>query len=273
MECEPTKYSVDKLVKGWKSAELRINPEYQRGARWTPAQQQGLVDSIFRKYPVPPLFLHQITSDGLAGPTKRFEVVDGQQRVRALADFLGDKLSLLESTDKKLRLPNSLRSISAPWGGKRFSQLETQLQNELLKTSIDVFLITRVENADEVRDLFIRLQSGTALTRQQVRDAWPGAIGPFVESMAGKLDRQPSSELFRLVGRWGREVEDDHDQYDGDRSFCAQLLRLFLARLGDPLAQQSIGANELDKLYHESTTFEPQGETAARFIHLLKIDL
>jgi hypothetical protein len=47
----------------------------------------------------------------------------------------------------------------------------------------------------EIRDLFIRLQSGTALTRQQIRDAWPGNLGPYVERLAGKLDRVPHSKL------------------------------------------------------------------------------
>ena len=124
---------------------------------------------------------------------------------------------------------------------------------------------------DEVRDLFIRLQSGTALTRQQIRDAWPGAAGPFIEALAGKLKRTPSVTLFKQIDRRGTRNEEESDDYDSDRQFCAQLLCLFLARERDPLSQQSIGANELDKVYHENTTFDVHGEAAKRFQDALKI--
>ena len=44
-----------------------------------------------------------------------------------------------------------------------------------------------------------------------------------------------------------------------------------LARERDPLSQQSIGANELDKVDHENTTFDTEGEAAKRFQNALKI--
>ena len=88
MEYTPQKFSTDDLVAAWKDGSLKINEEYQRGAEWTEAQAQGLIDSIFRKYPIPPIFLHQIHSKGLGGlESTRYEIVDGQQRIRALADL------------------------------------------------------------------------------------------------------------------------------------------------------------------------------------------
>src|SRR5207249_1897080 len=124
-EYTPQKFSTDGLVAAWKDDSLKINEEYQRGASWTQAQMQGLIDSIFRQYPIPPIFLHQIRAKGLGGlESTRYEIVDGQQRIRALADFRSDKFPLLEASDKKLRLPNSLRKLPAPWGKRRFSELE-----------------------------------------------------------------------------------------------------------------------------------------------------
>jgi len=237
---------------------------------------QGLIDSIFRKYPIPPIFLHQIRDKGLGGhETVRYEIVDGQQRIRALADFYSGKFALLDAAvDKKLKLPNSLRKLPAPWGKRKFSELDQGLRQELATKQIDVFVISELVDADEVRDLFIRLQSGTALTRQQIRDAWPGAIGPFIVGLAGKLDSAPSVTLFRQIdrrGAGGPRNEDESDSYDSDRQFCAQLFCLFMARESDPLSQQSIGANDLDKVYHENTTFDVNGESANRFRTLLKL--
>jgi hypothetical protein len=272
MEYIPQKFSTDDLVAAWKDGSLKINEEYQRGAEWTEPQAQGLIDSIFRQYPIPPIFLHQIRSKGLGGiESIRYEIVDGQQRIRAMADFHSNKFPLLDAADKKLRLPNSLRHLPAPWGKRRFSELDEKLRMELRAKQIDVFVISELVDPDEVRDLFIRLQSGTALTRQQIRDAWPGTVGPFIERLAGKLKRTPSVTLFRQIDRRGSRNEEESDEYDSDRQFCAQLLCLFLARERDPLSQQSIGANELDKVYHENTTFDVGGETAKRFQEALKI--
>lgn len=75
--------------------------------------------------------------------------------------------------------------------------------------------------------------------------------------------------MFKQIDKRGSRSEDDADQYDADRQFCAQLLSLFLARESDPLSQQSIGANELDALYHENTIFDTQGEAAKRFEEIL----
>jgi hypothetical protein len=266
MECKPTSFSIKDLVSAWRSGSLKINQEYQRGAAWTLPQMQGLIDSLFRRYPIPPLFLHQITETGLGGNSQtRYEIVDGQQRIRALVEYFADKFPLLEPTDKKLRLPNSLRSVAAPWSKRRYSELGTEEKGLLDSQQLDAFLITKVADTDEIRDLFIRLQSGTALSRQQIRDAWPGSIGPFVEMMAGKLDRTPSAHLFKLVDKRGQRNEDERDRYDADRQFCAQLLCLFLAHERDPLSQQSITADDLDKLYHENTKFDPRGSSALRF--------
>ena len=86
------------------------------------------------------------------------------------------------------------------------------------ETLIDVYELQDVENSDQIRDLFIRLQSGTALTRQQIRDAWPGNVGPFVEHLAGKLSTKPTCDLFRLIDRRGTRSDDDDlsDEYVGD---------------------------------------------------------
>jgi hypothetical protein len=149
--------------------------------------------------------------------------------------------------------------------------LDEHLRSELRTKQIDVFVISELVDADEVRDLFIRLQSGTALSRQQIRDAWPGTVGPFIEGLAGKLDRAPSFTLFKQIDRRGTRSEEESDGFESARQFCAQLLCLFLARESDPLSQQSIGANELDKLYHENTTFETEGEAARRFETILNI--
>ena len=166
-------------------------------------------------------------------------------------------------------MPNSLRGKPALWAGRQYSQLDKEQREFIDDAKVDAFVIEKVENEDEIRDLFIRLQSGTALNRQQVRDAWPGNLGPFIEGLAGKLGREPSHKLFTVVDRRSDKGDDDTDPFTTNRQVCAQLLALFLARTRDPLTNQSITADDLDNLYHSNTDFDHNGPTAERFRQVL----
>lgn len=270
MNVEEKKFSVEKLVKAFSAGSLLRNPEYQRGEAWSEVQKATFIDSLLRDYPVPALFLHVVEDAGLEdAPAKKFEVVDGQQRLTALRAFKDGKFKLLATDDKsKLRIPKSIRTTSAPWAGKYFAELSPDLRKQFESIQITVFQIGPTQNPDEIRDLFIRLQSGTALSRQQIRDAWPGNLGPFIERLAGKLDKHASHKLFTVVDKRGQRSEEEEQRRDyhvADRQTCAQLLQIFTARERDPYVYPSVSANELDALYHEQTDFDDSGNLAIRF--------
>lgn len=250
-----------------------VTPEYQRGAAWSLQQKQALIDSIFREYPLPPIFLEVKEMKGLGGKsTEAYEIIDGQQRILSLVEYLSENYDLLAPNDAKLRLPHSLRTTVAPWAKKRFSDLSEELANQLKQHKLVINLVRDVANPDEVRDLFIRLQSGTALTRQQIRDAWPGVLGPRVENWAGKFSRQPKYRFFQFVdGRGTRDDEDDsNDKFVKHRTTCAQLCALLLGRASNPFAAPSITARDLDALYHEHTQEGPYNSALKDLEHIFE---
>lgn len=270
MNVDEKKFSVEKLVKAFSAGSLLRNSEYQRGEAWSDVQKATFIDSLLRAYPVPAIFLHVVEDDGLEdAPTKRFEIVDGQQRLTALRNFKDGKFKLLSIDDgSKLRIPKSIRRTSAPWAGKYFADLSAELRKQFETVEITVFQIGPAAHPDEIRDLFIRLQSGTALSRQQIRDAWPGNLGKFIEQLGGKLEKHASHKLFTVVDKRGQrsdEEEQRRDYHVADRQTCAQLLQIFTARERDPYAYPSVSANELDALYHEQTDFDDNGNLAIRF--------
>ncbi len=273
MNVEEKKLSVLKLVLAFEAGSLLRNPEYQRGEAWSEVQKATFIDSLFRAYPVPAIFLHVVENAGLDdAPTKKHEIVDGQQRLTALRDFRKGKFPLLDISDKsKLRIPKSIRAKSSPWAGKYFSDLPDELAKRFDGIEITVFQVGADAHPDEVRDLFIRLQSGTALSRQQIRDAWPGNLGPFIEKLAGKLDKHATHKLFTVIDKRGQrsEDEDQRDYHVADRQTCAQLMKIFLSRERDAYSFPSISANELDALYHENTDFDPSGRVSERFKFVL----
>lgn len=255
-------FKIGDLVGAYRSGSLTRNPEYQRGAAWSPHQKQALIDSVFREYPLPAFFLEVKERSGLSGEvTKTYEIIDGQQRILALDEYLRDDFELLKASNPKLRLPLSMRAAPAPWEGKRFSDLSSELQDKIRASIVQSYLVQEVTNSDEVRDLFIRLQSGTALTRQQIRDAWPGELGPRIERWAGKLTKHPKFSFFDAVdGRGTRDDEDDsNDPYVKHRTTCAQLTLILLSRVSNPFAHPSIKAADLDGMYHRYTQLPADG--------------
>ncbi len=266
MQFKKKEFNVQEIVEAFQGGGLKRNPEYQRGATWALQQKQALIDSIFREYPLPPIFLEVKRTQTLGDFASSYEIIDGQQRILSMSQYFSDDFALLSPEDSKLRLPHSLRTTTAPWSKKRFSELADDMADFIRTQRLQIIEVSEVANSDEVRDLFIRLQSGTALTRQQIRDAWPGELGPRIERWAGKLTREPTYKFFDYVDRRGtRDDEGDvKDRFVKHRTTCAQLCALLLGRASNPFATPSITAGELDALYHEYTQVDPNNSPFER---------
>lgn len=270
MKFSEEQFLVPDLVEQFQKSALLVNLDYQRGAVWTERQQGKFVDSIFRGYPVPAIFLRVVENKGLRSSYSTFELIDGQQRLRALTDFLTKvKLRLPPLVGNgRLRLPAKVAAQPADWAGRTWTELSPELRQRFNETTLRVFVVEPPTSDDEVRDLFIRLQAGTALSRQQIRDAWPGPISPFVESLGGKGRTPSKSPLLSMIDKRGgdRNSEDDgQDPWVAHRQTCAQLLSVFLARERDPYARPRVSADDLDELYHETSEFDSTGDLANRF--------
>ena len=50
---------IKDLVELFKSQMMIANPEYQRGVVWNEAQQKRLIDSLFRGFTLPLIYLHE----------------------------------------------------------------------------------------------------------------------------------------------------------------------------------------------------------------------
>lgn len=62
-------------------------PDYQRPPAWSRKQKQLLMDTILRNYDIPKFYWRKVNrTDGV-----QYEVVDGQQRLRAIWEFEADE--------------------------------------------------------------------------------------------------------------------------------------------------------------------------------------
>lgn len=278
MKSEIKKVPLKKLADSYKKA-LRVNPEYQRGTEWNRSQQQSLIDSLLRGYELPLFYVHLFEKKneytGTAETTAW--LVDGQQRLEAIAEFLNGAFAL---PDPKSESPGkvipSLLNSPAPWHGKTFEELSPELR-DLLLTRILLVVEMHEDAPNEARDLFIRLQAGTPLTAQQKRDAWPGDFTLFVIRHAGKPNHEESKPkpFFKLVLRGKSKMlsVDDGDHYvDGladTRKFFAGLAMTLMTRERDGVDFVDLKGKTINEFYVANLHLPPEDPGAARVIKTL----
>jgi len=152
---------------------IDTNPDFQRPPVWSTAQKQMLIDSILRNYDVPKLYWRQKSKQPAT-----YDVVDGQQRLRAIWDFYEGKFALPRDAD-----PIDGLQIK----GLKYADLPHELRIRCDTYNLDVVILSESDE-DETREMFLRLQNGTSLKAQEKRNAMPGEMGNFVRSDGGSND-------------------------------------------------------------------------------------
>lgn len=85
MILEPVFPDIQSILYQLEDKDIDLDPEFQRGDVWNTSKKQLLIDTIMRKWEIPPIFL--INKD--YGEPK--EVLDGHQRLRAIEDFYNNR--------------------------------------------------------------------------------------------------------------------------------------------------------------------------------------
>jgi uncharacterized protein with ParB-like and HNH nuclease domain len=80
---------------------LDLQPKYQRNPIWSSAQKCFLIDSIISGCPIPQIYLNVLTKKTTARERSTvYEVVDGQQRLRAILEFMRGEWKLARLSGK-----------------------------------------------------------------------------------------------------------------------------------------------------------------------------
>jgi hypothetical protein len=165
----PTTKDIGLLHQLYKGNQLTLAPEFQRNAIWPRAAKAYLIDTILNDRPIPLLFFQRAASaqSGLPG----YAVIDGQQRLRAIFEFLDDRFPLA---------PGSNKAISK----KRFSELSPNLQTRIANYDLVIEELSGYSEGD-IRDMFVRINRYVvALSPQELRHAkGEGKFHDFVEEL------------------------------------------------------------------------------------------
>ncbi|WJS89742.1 DUF262 domain-containing protein [Microbacterium testaceum] len=172
LDRQPTLQTVTWLLSLRKFGQLDLNPPYQRKSVWTRAEKQRFLDTVFRNYPSPAIFLHKsLDEDG--DPT--YHVVDGKQRLTTILDFADNRLRLSKDFGDS-------RLDGANWADlSEFTAARKTFWNYQLTVEF-------IDDVHEplVREIFSRLnQNARKLERQELRHArFDGWLIDYVESQA-----------------------------------------------------------------------------------------
>jgi hypothetical protein len=173
---------------------LEIKPPYQRKPIWTAKQKCYLIESILLGLPVPEIYIQQTTTPEGAST---YAIVDGQQRIRTVLQFLGAETDPLEQEYNKF--PLDKLSAESDWKNITFAELTDVEKRRFYGYSFAVRYLN-TENDKEVRDMFGRLNKYlTPLNAQELRNAT--YTGPFIKLAEKLADNEYWAEnrIFRAA--------------------------------------------------------------------------
>jgi hypothetical protein len=176
--------------------QLDLAPPYQRRSVWTLNDRRFFLDTIFKHFPCPAIFLYQTTDRTLGKMI--YHVVDGKQRLETLLSFRNDKLAFDKGySDRRLN-------------GKSWSSIENEsyLIERFLNYSVPVEFI---EVADDVmiNEIFDRLnRNSRKLERQELRHAkFDGWFISVAEAEAVKDEWEQLGIVTKVMMRRMKDVQ------------------------------------------------------------------
>lgn len=185
-QLRPTKtvYTVSQFLEWQRSGILRLQPVFQRRSTWDSKAKSLLMDTVVRGLPVPLVFLRQVQD--LTDYRTYLEVVDGQQRLRALLSYI-DPNSLPDFDPERDGF--LVRRVHNPViADQTFASLPDDIKSDILQYQISTEVLPPSTGDDIVLLIFSRLNStGIDLNAQELRNAkFFGAMKTLVYDLASR---------------------------------------------------------------------------------------
>ena len=229
------------------SGELNYSPWYQRRSVWTTPQKSYLINTLIEQKPIPGIYI-RYSLDLDRGKTVR-EVVDGQQRIRAILGFCRNEFSVQHSE----------------MGGRQtFSQLSRTQREAFLLTAIPVGYLLGATDADVI-DIFGRINSvSKSLNAQEKRNsAFSGEFKQFcLRQASSRVELWRTYNIFTAndIARMN-EIQFISDLalnlLEGLSDFSPAKLNSIYRRFEEDFPHQTELAQRMDRLFDFIVDIEP----------------
>jgi hypothetical protein len=171
------------LLNLYTKGRLELSPVYQRGKVWSDEQKKGLIESVLDEFPIG-LVIFNVSKkpDSDGHPLEYYEVVDGQQRLTALFEYMQGQA--VWALSEKRTAPDF----------PPFRALSAAKQDRIEQYQLPVAFLNEFEE-EEVTEVFSRLQNGKPLKMGEKLKAL--TTGPAYKSVKALAD----NELFQVDSR------------------------------------------------------------------------
>lgn len=160
IESHPVRWAIELMRNGL----LTVDNSFQRNYVWLEKHQIKLIETILLGFPIPEIYLWQKETDADSG-TMKYSVIDGQQRLGAILDFISDEFSLNSSVIDE-------ENLKLDFVGKTFSQLSPEHKSAIWKFKLSIRLVSDAVQRRDVVKMFLRLNStNMTLNPQELRNA------------------------------------------------------------------------------------------------------
>jgi len=187
VKTQPIEYDITTIKNRVEAGYIKLDPSYQRRYRWDEETASRLIESLILNIPIPIIYLSQdVDLDEEAaelGPV--YSVIDGQQRLTTIVDFLKNDLQLIGL------------SILKELDGMRYNDLPPFLKRRLQDRTVGCLRIDSTLDADVKFDIFERLNTGSVqLTAQEIRNAtYRGDFNELIKRLARNADFRANVNL------------------------------------------------------------------------------
>ena len=177
MKHTPRHHSISWFQEHYKSGRLVLRPSFQRKPVWSDKQRSALIESVLIDVPIPEVYI-QVTQD--EDGTEQYGVVDGQQRLRTILQFIGlERPEDQKDGDDVNNFSLDQLPPTSPHRGKSFADITGESRRAFYQYEISARLLY-TESLKEVEDIFKRLNKFLMpLKPQELRNAT--FHGPFAK--------------------------------------------------------------------------------------------
>jgi hypothetical protein len=189
--------SIERVYGFYAASRFLVNRRYQRKLVWSIEEKRAFIDSLRRNFPVPLILLADIAHDG----GDRFEIIDGMQRLNAIAAFIEGEFDI----DGKYFDLDAMAETKLLFDQQKLEQRTPKLERETCVKIVGYNLpLTVYPSTDDsqVDEIFRRINSyGKHLSRQELRVAGvTSTFAQLVRNIAARIRGDVSAQEKLFLG-------------------------------------------------------------------------
>jgi uncharacterized protein with ParB-like and HNH nuclease domain len=181
-----SEFNVANIVKGLREGDYFVDRDFQRRLVWTDKQKVRLLETVLMEFPMPEVYVWQQIPDPET-LAQSYSIVDGQQRMSSLRQFINNEWPL-----KKSYLDPERQG--AAYADAFWKDLNQTDKTKILEYRINSRIIPSGVSKDDIRVIFARLnETDRSLNPQELRNATYN--GEFLNASVALADSDEMKSL------------------------------------------------------------------------------